>query len=70
HKATLYVYDPKRVPIEQRLQQQMVRNKPVFVGSERGFSIAARANRGVGYALASDLDEPESAELIAGLDSP
>jgi anti-sigma factor RsiW len=67
HRVTLYVYDSKRFPVMNRLQQRMVGKEPVYVGVRRGYSIGATERRGVGYALASDLTEPETAELVAGL---
>jgi anti-sigma factor RsiW len=67
HRVTLYVYDSKRFPVVNRLQQRMVGKEPVYVGVRRGYSIGATEHRGVGYALASDLTEPETAELVAGL---
>jgi hypothetical protein len=45
----------------------MVRDRdlhPVYVGRLRGYSIAAAEERGVGYALASDLNDDESAQLM------
>jgi len=65
--VTLYVYNSTRVPIESRLKARTVRNEPVYVGSRRGVSIAATEHRGVGYAIASDLNDDESAELIAAV---
>lgn len=65
--VTLYVYNSSRVPIETRLQARTVRNEPVYVGSRRGISIAAAEHRGVGYAIASDLNDDESAELVAAV---
>lgn len=67
HKVTLYVYDPSRFPIEKRLQRRQVGETPVYVGSRRGYSIGATDSRGVGYALASDLNDAETAELVAAL---
>jgi hypothetical protein len=42
-----------------------VHNQPVSVGERRGYSIAAREQRGVGYAIATDLDDDASAELVS-----
>ena len=67
HRMTLYVYDAAKMPIERRLQARVVRNEPVYVGYKRGFSIAATERRGVGYAVATDLDDHESAEIVASL---
>ncbi len=38
---------------------------PVYVGRVRGFSVAAAEQSGIGYAVASDLDDDQSAELVA-----
>jgi anti-sigma factor RsiW len=67
HRVTLYVYNSSRVPIETRLKQRVVRNEAVYVGNRRGVSIAATEHRGVGYAVATDLNDDESAELVAAV---
>ncbi len=68
HKLTVYVYDASRVPVRSTLQQRLVRNEPVYVGSRHGVSIAAtERSNGVGYAIATDLNKDESAELIASI---
>lgn len=66
HRLTVYVYDAKMVPLRTALEARVVRNAPVYVGTRRGYSIAAVERRGVGYALAADLDDRESAEMIVG----
>jgi anti-sigma factor RsiW len=66
--VTLYVYNPTRVPIETRLTARTVRNNEhVYVGTRRGVSIATAEHRGVGYALASNFSDDESAELVAAV---
>ena len=68
HKLTVYVYDAARLPVRATLQQRMVRNGEVYVGSRHGVSIAAtERNNGVGYAIATDLNKDESAELVASI---
>jgi len=67
HRMTLYVYDSSRFPVERGLEQRLVGAEPVYVGVRRGYSIGATEHRGVGYALASDLSDTETAELVAGL---
>jgi anti-sigma factor RsiW len=64
HRVTLYVYNSASFPLRATLEPRVVRNMPVFVGSRRGYSIAAVEKRGVGYAVATDLDDSESAELV------
>ena len=68
HKLTVYVYDASRVPVRTKLQARVVRDEPVYVGSRHGVSIAATERRnGVGYAVATDLNDDESAELVASI---
>lgn len=67
HRVTLYVYDSSRFPVAKCLEQRLVGAEPVYVGVRRGYSIGATEHRGVGYALASDLSDAETAELVAGL---
>jgi anti-sigma factor RsiW len=68
HKLTVYVYDASRFPVRSKLEQRLVRDEPVYVGSRHGVSIAATERRnGVGYAVATDLNDAESAELVASI---
>lgn len=71
HRVTVYVYDPRRITAEsQILRKQNVRNAPVYVGSHLGYNVAATEKQGIGYALASDLGDDESAELVAAAAVP
>lgn len=67
-RVSLYVYNPKKVRIGTSpvLRERVVKNaaEPVYVGYVRGYSVAVTDRRGVGYAMASDLDENESSKLI------
>ncbi|MDF3072042.1 MAG: putative rane protein [Polyangiaceae bacterium] len=68
HRLTVYVYDASRVPVRSTLKQRIVRSEPVYVGSRHGVSIAAtERSNGVGYAIATDLNNDESAELVASI---
>jgi anti-sigma factor RsiW len=69
HRFTVYVFDAERVPLRQArvLKPRVVRDRPVFVGTKSGYSVAAIENRGVGYAIATDLPLLESAELVAAI---
>ena len=64
HPVTVYVYDARRVPLRGVLEPRVVHNQPVHVGERQGYSIAAREQHGVGYAVATDLNDDESAELV------
>jgi anti-sigma factor RsiW len=63
HRVTLYVYDSQRFPLRVTLEPRVVRDQPVYVGTRRGYTVAAVENRGIGYAIATDLSDRESAEL-------
>jgi len=67
HRMTLYVYNSERFPLKNKLEARVVKNEPVYVGWKRGYSIAATDHHGVGYAVASDLDDQENAEIVASL---
>lgn len=71
HRVTVYVYDPRRINAESHiLRKQNVRNAPVYVGRHLGYNVAATEKQGIGYALASDLGDEESAELVAAAAFP
>lgn len=67
HRVTLYVYDSKRFPLRAVFEPRVVRDRPIYVGTRHGYSIAAREERGVGHAVATDLNDRESAELVASI---
>jgi anti-sigma factor RsiW len=79
HRVTVYVFDPRAVPLRPiRLHARVMheplvtsteqvsrRLTPVYSGKLRGYSVAAAESaRGVGYAIASDLDDDESAKMV------
>lgn len=69
HRITVYVFDPHAMPIRAtRLQPRVVHSSPVYVGRVRGFSVVATEKSGIGYAMASDLDDDRSAQLVANFD--
>jgi hypothetical protein len=69
HKVTVYVFNPSRIPLHAGLEPRMYREQPVYEGYRRGYTIVAQLRRGVGYAVATDLDEPLSAELLQAITS-
>lgn len=66
HRLTVYVFDARSVQMRHtRLKHRVVREENVWVGQMRGFTVAAAERRGVGYALASDLDEDNNVQMVA-----
>jgi anti-sigma factor RsiW len=71
HRISIYVYDPRRIATSpSRLHAKVIGNKPVYVGDVRGWSVAAAERPGIGYAIASDLGDDESAELALAATQP
>lgn len=71
HRMTVYVFDPRAVAMQAtRLQPRLVRERPVYVGKLRGYSVAAAEKGGVGYALATDLGDDRSAQLVLNAVQP
>jgi anti-sigma factor RsiW len=67
HRVTVYVYNASRIPLHASLRPRMFRNQPVYERNWRGYSVAAQLEHGVGYAVATDLDEARSAELVRAI---
>lgn len=69
HRVTVYVFNPQVVSVRalHDLQLRVIGDRAVFVGIHNGYSIAAVEERGVGYMVATDLDDRESAELVASI---
>jgi anti-sigma factor (TIGR02949 family) len=64
HRVSVYVYDPQRIHVRpSSLMPRVLGNEPVYVGHVRGYAFAAAERRGVGYAVASDLSDDDSAEV-------
>jgi hypothetical protein len=68
HTVTVYVYNASRMPLHAGLEPKMYRKEQMYVGHRRGYSIAAQMRYGVGYAVATDLDD-QSAELVRAVAS-
>ena len=65
HRVTVYVFNPRTVPVEaMRLDRRLVGERSVYVGSLRGYQVVAAKHRGVGYAIASDLDSDENTRMV------
>jgi anti-sigma factor RsiW len=63
-RISVYFYDPRRVKTTpSQLQSRVMNSEPVYVGHLNGYAVAAGQRRGIGYAVASDLDDDENATL-------
>ncbi|WP_438024734.1 anti-sigma factor family protein [Sorangium sp. So ce233] len=67
HRVTVYLFNSRAVPVQKAqpiLQPRVVRERPVYVGKINGYSVVAAERSGVGYALASDLGDDLSTQLV------
>jgi anti-sigma factor RsiW len=64
NRISVYVYDPRRITTTpSRLQSRVMNSEAVYVGHLGGYAVAAGQRRGIGYAVASDLDDDANAAL-------
>lgn len=64
NKVTLYVFNASRLRVQDSRILSRETPQPVYFGQWRGYNVAAKENRGVGYALATDMDGPAVARMI------
>jgi hypothetical protein len=65
-RVSVFVFDPRRIQVNAaELTPKAVGTAQVHVGRAQGYSVAVTQNGGVGYALATDLDDERSAQLAA-----
>ncbi len=65
-RFSLFIYDPTKIQISgPGLAPREVGTAEVSVGQSNGYSVAVTQNRGVGYAVASDLGPDRNAQLAA-----
>jgi anti-sigma factor RsiW len=68
-RVSLFVYDPRRVQIGgANLAPRAIGTSEVRVGETDGYSVAITQRGGVGYTMASDLDQESSAHFVAAVD--
>lgn len=63
-RVSVFVFDPRRISVDgDDFTTRPVGTSEVRVGRANGYSVAVTQRAGVGYALASDMDERQTAEL-------
>ena len=68
-KVSVFIFDANDVPIETR-RRQVIGNREVYFDQEHGYNVALFRDRGVGYAIASDLDQDQMMKLVSSAVSP
>jgi anti-sigma factor RsiW len=66
-RVSVFVYDPQKIVVGDNLAPRAVGTAEVRVGRERGYSVAATQRGGVGYLVASDLDQDNDARLAVSV---
>ena len=56
-------------PIEAR-KKQVIGNRDVYFSQEHGYNVAMFRDRGVGYAITSDMDQDQMTKLVSSAISP
>jgi mycothiol system anti-sigma-R factor len=64
NKVSVFVFDPSNIELFAR-RKAMVGQREVYLDEERGYNVAVFRDRGVGYAIASDLAENEVLNLVS-----
>jgi anti-sigma factor RsiW len=66
HRVSVFIFDPRRIHIEEpSMRARDIGALKLKVGRAQGYSLALMERSGVGYAIASDLEEESSAQLAA-----
>jgi mycothiol system anti-sigma-R factor len=68
-KVSVFIFDATDLPIETR-RKTVIGNREVYFDQEHGYNVALFRDRGVGYAIASDLDQDQMVKLVSSAVSP
>ena len=68
-KVSVFMFDANDLPIETR-RKAVIGNREVYFDQEHGYNVALFRDRGVGYAIASDLDQDQMMKLVSSAVSP
>jgi anti-sigma factor (TIGR02949 family) len=68
-KVSVFIFDANDLPIESR-RKTVIGNREVYFDQEHGYNVALFRDRGVGYAIASELDQDQMMKLVSSAVSP
>ncbi|MGZ3438324.1 MAG: anti-sigma factor family protein [Polyangia bacterium] len=68
-KVSVFIFDANDMPIETR-RKTVIGNREVYFDQEHGYNVALFRDRGVGYAIASDLDQDQMMKLVSSAVAP
>ena len=64
NKVSVFIFDPGELSIESR-RHALVGDREVYLDAERGYNVATYRDQGVGYAIASDVDQDQMLKLVS-----
>ncbi len=64
NRVSVFIFDPGEMPMEAR-RRTMIGDREVYLDDERGYNVALYRDHGVGYAIASDMDQGEMMRLVS-----
>ena len=64
NKVSVFIFDPGEMPMESR-HREYIGNREVYFDDERGYNVALYRDHGVGYAIASDMDQGQMMRLVS-----
>jgi anti-sigma factor RsiW len=64
NKVSVFIFDPSSMTLELP-QRATVDNRDVFLDQEHGYNVAIFRNRGVGYAIAGDLNRDQMLKFVS-----
>ena len=67
HRVTLYVFNASKVRVREHANRGSGIDNPVYVGTWRGYTVAAKEHFGTGYAIAGDMDDAAITEMMTAV---
>jgi mycothiol system anti-sigma-R factor len=69
NKVSVFIFDPGELRLEAP-RKQRIGDREVYFDESRGYNVALYRDRGVGYAIASDLDQDQMVKLVSSAVAP
>jgi mycothiol system anti-sigma-R factor len=64
NRVSVFIFDPGEMPMEAR-RHAVIGNREVYFDGEHGYNVALYRDHGVGYAIASDMDQGQMMRLVS-----
>lgn len=64
NRVSVFIFDPGDMPLDAR-RHAVIGNREVYFDGEHGYNVALYRDQGVGYAIASDMDQSQMLRLVS-----